>query len=840
MNKQTPYLALLGLGLVIGLNIYFRSFPINFPQLAAEARDRVEARYAQRSADLVNKNYPNLSSMAKDSLAVVALQDYLKENRQKMRAEVGDEYTRLKDRYQDKDGHTYLFELDCWHWARYVENTVASGHPGDAVVNGTQRDLLMRYPEGTNVSYNTLLFYVSAFLYKSVRFFVHVPLYTFLFYLPLLFAVIFIGSLYVICWRFYGALAAVICALFVGLAPIFLPRSCAGWFDMDILNLLFPLLVVFAYLMAYSRIKAALRWVWLGTSALLVGLFAYTWVYWWFVVAVIILYEVYSVLDLVSERLQYKTVIRASVYRHILLLCIFVPLCAVSVIAFCGTAPFVELWGQIVGSLTLNDPVDRSIWPNVFSTVGELARPNFNQIASSVGGIYTFILALSCMLVLVLRNKRYRGPKRESIFLFVLSFIIVYVICYKGTRLIVFLLIPMGVFLGWGVREAYNYCMRRRRKKKYLLPVLGIAVVLLVGGFIGNGQRVASGLYPMIDDSWYVLLNNLRQNTPAGAVLNSWWDFGDWFKAIAGRRVIFDGQSQNTPQGYWMAKVLLSHSEEEAMAILRMLNNGGNRAFEEINNHVHDPVQSLLLLEKIVGMDQSAASSVLGDSLPQEAAARVKELLYGRPPAAYFIVDYTLIGKMYPISYLGNWDVSRVYVIKNINTKTKDQIITRLVELGTPPEAAAAMYRDARLLSPGQYNQWISHRARYISGTIPGKRKGDVVLFNNGLVYNIQDRSMFVFNGYDGQYHVPQSLFFLEGDRLTEHVYPDSNLDFSVLLLQDHEGYHVVEMDRELGQSLFTKLYFLKGQGLRSFKLFTDNRDVQNYVGVFEINWTKP
>jgi hypothetical protein len=114
-----------------------------------------------------------------------------------------------------------------------------------------------------------------------------------------------------------------------------------------------------------------------------------------------------------------------------------------------------------------------------------------------------------------------------------------------------------------------------------------------------------------------------------------------------------------------------------------------------------------------------------------------------------------------------------------------------------------------------------------------------MVLFTNGLVYNIKSRAMFVFNGYDGQYRVPRSLFFVEGDRLSELVYPEGNLEYSVLLLQDKEGYRAVQMDRELGQCLFTKLYFLKGKGLRYFKPFTDNGDSKNYIGVFEIDWTK-
>jgi dolichyl-phosphooligosaccharide-protein glycotransferase len=837
MSQKIPYIQLLGLGLVIGINVYFRSFPINFPQLAQAARERVESRLYQKSAEFIEKDNANLSQMAKESLVKFAAHEYKRNNRQKIEDDTAAEYQSLKDKFQDKEGQTYLFELDCWHWARYVENTVRTGHPGDAVVNGVQRDLLMNHPAGMKVYYNMLLYYVSAFLYKAARLIIDVPLYTFLFYLPLFFIVLFIGALYLICWRFYGAFAAAICCLFVGLSPIFIPRSCAGWFDMDILNLLFPFLVVCSYLMSYGRQKAKVRFLWLALASILVGLFAYTWMFWWFVVGLIFLYEVYSLLDLLFEWLQYRTAIRSAALRHIFSLCCFVPMSVLSVLIFAGPDPLSIMFTQLKNALSLNDPVNSSVWPNVLSTVGELSRPSILRISEFIGNPFLFLLSLICMLMLVLRNKLYRGVKRESIMLFVLWFIVMFTACYQGTRFIVFLLIPMGVFLGWGVREAFNYCVRRRKKKKFLLPVFGLLVVMLLGTFLSNGRRVAIGLYPMMDDSWYKVLTNLKNNTPPDAALNSWWDFGDWFKAVANRSVIFDGQSQTMPQGYWMAKVLLSDSESSAMAILRMLNNGGNQAFETIEKHLHDPFRSIALLERVLYENPENGRKILDDNLPGNAAKVVARILYNRPTSAYFIVDYTLIGKMYPISYLGNWDAARLYVVKHINSRSKEEIIAGLVSMGKSEESAFRLYRDARLLSPKQYDQWISHRARFISGLIPGKTQGDIVLFDNGLVYSTKDSRMFALNGYDGKYSIPKSMFYVKNGQLQEHVFPDATLDFSVLLLEDKDGYQAVQLDRELGRSLFTKLYFLKGKGLRNFKPFTDNGDPNNYIGVFEIDW---
>ncbi|HNQ50631.1 MAG TPA: STT3 domain-containing protein [Candidatus Omnitrophota bacterium] len=838
MHKRYPYIPLLGLGLAIGINVFFRSFPVNFPQLAGEARSRVESRLYQRSAELINRNYSNLSSMARESLVNVAVKEYAAQNKSKLVLEAADEYARLKDRFQDRAGQTYLFELDCWHWARYVENTVLTGQPGDTVINGRQWDTFMNHPDGIAVSYNMLVYYVSAFLYRTANLVMPMRLHAFLFYLPLLFIIVFLGILYLVCWRFYGAIAAFVCTMFVGCAPIFLPRSCAGWFDMDILNQLFPLLVVFSYLMSYGRVRPVARFVWLGVSALCVGLFAYTWVYWWFVVVIVLAYEAYSLLDRLCEKLQYKAAVGAQVRRHLATLGFYLPACAIAVFVLCGPDPLRVLARQAMSALTLNEPISASIWPNVFSTVGELTKPSFMQIANFSGGTVLFLVSLCCMLAVVLRNKRYRGAKRESIFMFVLWFTIIFAICYKGTRLIVFLLIPMGIFLGWGAREAWAYAMRRRRKKWYFVPAAIVLFVSLTGTCVWNGHRVAKGLYPMMNDSWYKLLTNIRQNTPDDAVLNSWWDFGDWFKTVAGRRVIFDGQSQDSPRAYWMAKILKADSEEYAMRILRMLNNGGNRAFDVIQAHVKDPFGSLLLLEQVLAVDPVQAERILARALPLPTIEELRPLLFGTPQSAYFIVDHTLAAKMHPISYLGNWDVLRLYIVKNIDRKSKEDICAQLSLFGVEKTKAETLYSDARLLHPAQYRQWISHHARFVTGAIPGRRQGDIVLFDNGLVYDPKDRSLFVFNAYDGKYLVPQSLFYAEDGLLKEHVYQKSNLPFSALLLEDGDAFRIIEVDRELAGSLFARLYFLRGRGLRYFKPYTDNNDEQNHIGVFEIDWT--
>ncbi|MDD5136684.1 MAG: STT3 domain-containing protein, partial [Candidatus Omnitrophica bacterium] len=167
MNKMRKHALLaLCLGLVLGLNIYFRLYPAYFPQLKSQAVNAVDQRIVREAILQADKEFSGYSTIVKDKLVKSLVSDYRKANKKKIKEQFREEYQRLKDPYQDQDGQTYLMELDCWHWARYTENVVRLEHPGDRVADGYQVDDLMLAPLGGNVYSNQFLFYLSAFLYR--------------------------------------------------------------------------------------------------------------------------------------------------------------------------------------------------------------------------------------------------------------------------------------------------------------------------------------------------------------------------------------------------------------------------------------------------------------------------------------------------------------------------------------------------------------------------------------------------------------------------------------------------------------------------------------------------
>lgn len=830
------------LGLAVSLNLYFRTFTVNFPQFLHYAKNAVEESIRRGVSLEINRRFAQYDPLAKERLIKTTVGEYKRQNKKNVKKQIYLLYNKLKDRYQDENGQTYLMELDCWHLARYVDDVTQHGFPGDEIVDGKKKDNLMLAPNGSFLLWDDFLLYFSAFLYNVFSFFKRMPLFAFLFYLPLLFIIFFVVALFLFTYKNTGPLGAYISCLVVGLAPIFIPRSCAGWFDKDILNLFFPIMVVWTYPMIYETDTFKKRLIWLMLASFLVGLFCFTWTQWWFIFLIIILYELCSCAgNLLSFQWKKDKDRLPSFKRHFICLVVFIIVSIFWVLIFSGSRPLIFLYNQVRDAIVLSKPLVASIWPNVYSTVGELRRVQMNEIVRSVGGPLIFIPSFFCMIIISIRNlssQVYRGYRRSSTIILIIWFITMFFACLQGIRFVMFLTVPLGIFLGWLLNDLYYYfnSINIRRIRYEGLIMVGVISIALSMGILNKANNVAKGIFPLMDDTWYKVLNIVKNNTPKNAILNSWWDFGDWYKVVSRRRVIFDGQSQEGPQARWMGRVILSQDEKEAIGILRMLNNGGNKAFEVMNEYIKEPLKTVLLLESLLVLEPEEAKERLREFLPEEGIQKVMKLLFDKPDPAYFIVEYTMLSKMPAISYLGNWNFSKVYMVQNFNKKEKDIIIDYLVSLGKDNQEVRRLYQEVFLIPDKELEKWISRPVQFYSGIIYGKKKGDRIFFQNGFVYDLKRQAV-----YDNNGRIPRSLFVVINKRLIEVVYPNANLPFSILVIKDKveekTRYRAVLLDRDLGKSIFVRLYFLKGLGLKHFKSHVEVEEGDNFIGVYKIVW---
>ena len=838
---------------VIWINIFFRAYPVNFPQFIVQAEIKAENLIVQEAAIQAEKKYSGLPDRAKYKLIIKFIEEYKKTAKERIKKFTLEEYAKLKDKYQDENGQTYLMELDCWHWGRFVDNVLKYGHPGDETKGGLQLDSLTLAPAGGYLSYNQFLFYLSAFLYKIFSFVKPVPLFTFLFYLPLLFTAVFISALYLFCLKKWGKLCALTACLFVGLAPVFLDHSVAGWFDMDILNLTFPLLIAWSYLNIFpaspfplpsregsgegKNNKAVFLWTFI--AAFWTGLFYFTWIGWWFIFSIIIIYAGYSILRLILARCLHQERNPELFKKHLLALGLFIIFSFFWIRMLSGSLPLSSLFILAKDIFTLNKPLTASIWPNVFSTVEELRRPELREVINLLGRpafFFSALLSLLCLFLRTTRKRKYGEFEYESTVFFTLWAVSGFLACFKGVRFTIFLLLPLGISLGRMFNEAYHYFKSRNN----LCPLFLFSIIFyfLAIQSLNAGYDKIRLAYPLINDKWYKILNSLKKSSPPEAVINSWWDFGDWFKAVANRKVIFDGQSQNTPQGYWMANVLITDDEKTAINTLRMLNNGGNQAFEAINRHFNNPLKSVLLLKKILASESAEAKKILETSLPPSVTGEIIRLIFEPPKnPAYFIVDPAMLGKMNAISYLGNWDFLKVHISQNLKNGTDTPTIDELVKLGENSTSIQKLHQESALLNRSETDNWISRRIRFNSDLLKTNEKGGLALFDNGLVYNPREQAVFFYSREDNKYKTPKSLFVLENNELKEIPYPDNQLAPSVLILKEQEAYQAIMLNQSLAKSLFTRLYFLNGIGLAHFKPFLEEKDGEGAIKVFEIIW---
>jgi len=837
LNKKVVFFVCLAFSL--GVNLYFRIFPVYFPQLKNQAREKVENDFYQKLSQEFAANSANYSPWIKEDLRRIFIEKYKKLNKREFKKAFAQEYNNLKDKYQDPQHQTYLMSVDCWHWARYVENILKHGYPGDKIIKNKQYDTMMLAPLGAPLPWERFLFYFSAWLYRLFCLFKPVALYTFLFYLPLIFVFLFLLFFYLFCFSYAGNLGALVSTLFFGLSPQFIYRSCAGYFDKDILSLFFPLLIIWTYLKAYSAESLKIKIWWLAFCGFWVGVFCSHWMQWWFIFLIIVMYEVFSLLNCIIYR-QFQEE-GAFFRKHLFSLSLFLLFSIFWVVLFNGIEPLTIFFVILETVLFLNSPITGSLWPNVYATVVEFQAGDPLKISITSGGIFLVLISLVSFVLIMLwvfYKKKHTKDYQTIIILFI-WLVSMYLASLKGIRFAVFFIFPLSITLGWLIGKLFEFCLNKK-KTLDVLAVLVLAFFLIIQ-CVNNAQETAEKVFPLMNDVWYNVLLRLQKETPPDAVINSWWDFGAWFKTVAKRKVIFDGQSQNSHQAYWMARVLLTDKEEEAVAILRMLNNGGDQAFQIIDGYLHEPLKSILLLKKVILLPKEEAKKLLLNHLPINEVEKIMALLFVPPKAeAYFVTDYYTTFAIRNISFLGNWDFVKVYLLKNINKKTGYELLRYLVDLGVAPDEAKLFYQEAWLLSKTERaDQWVTNVLSFKSTLLKGKNKGDLVFFDNGMVYSLSSQQIWLYSE-DNSYQLPRSLFIWEENKLKEIDYPQAELNYSILLFKDKTGnYQALVLSNDLAHSLLVRLYFLEGKGLKHFIPVMDGKEKEkeNYIRVFKIVW---
>ena len=738
----------------------------------------------------------------------------------------------LKSNFQDQNGLPYFSEIDSYYNYRLTQDYLNHNYLGDLIVNSTSWDLHSYFPSGRPAVYPPLIVYITSFAYELANSFGNVPLNGVAIWVAPFIASLAVVPAYFFVKRItndYGGIAA---GILIGTAPAYFIHTFAGFFDTDMFNMLFPILIVGFFIMSIPAKNIKTRSIYVALSAVFLLVYSMAWEGWWYIFYLIVstaiiyllissyMFEMETIKSFKNYSDKFKYFIRQPAFFSLI---IFVVLSISLLSVYLGPSGLIDTLTRSVGNSQLHASIQSASYPNVYISVDELKIPSIIEILGKVGGIIPFIFGILSIPWLIwklkpetVKDKKSKTKRnaekikpsedktvnsdliRKNYLLYAILFTIWILITgfalTQGSRFIQQFSIPLMLGAGVLVGLMVPYFAKHIKNKRYLTPAVLILIALAVYAPLSSSYMFSSSIYPNVDDSMYNSLTWIKYNTPQDTVITSWWDFGHLFTAVADRPVTFDGGSQNTPRAYWVGKALLTNNEDLSAGILRMLTSSGDQGYLTLENYTHDTGKSVEVLNKILPVDKQAALAILTKdyNLTPDQAQNVLQYTHPAKPAPHVLLlnNMYLLSKSYWWSYFGSW---------NFQNNT------------------------------GKGYSYSAQQAtsRQVNGTT-------IISAQNGIVARINGTKVDAGFQYtqNNQIHVlePHKLVMVQNnDVLINRIVSDSS-SFSIILVKENNSYLAVLMNKELEDSIFTRLYLTNGAGLSKFKLIhKEGRTIDTY-----------
>lgn len=565
-----------------------------------------------------------------------------------------------KSFYLDHNGLPYMYEMDSYYNYRLTRNFIQHGYLGDIKVNGSDFDLHSYFPPGRSASYPPLIVYITAFFYYLVNFFFDVPLLLICFWIPAIIAPLAGIVAYFFVKRFtntYGAFSAGILTVTV---PYYFVRSVPGFFDTDMFNILFPLLIMWSLAEA-SNAKTYKNLVYFTLlAALATAMFSIAWQGWIYIFYVIIsAFLVYYLLVKVLKKSINNT--WHIFYLYIIFCIIFVLLFNYSTSLEIFSIPF-----------TVFNSGSNSSWPNFFVSVSELARPEFEKIIIGLG--ISFFLGIMGVFWIfrVLINKKLKKTYLNKMNWFLYTILVVSIVLgffavNNGVRYIIVFLPPMiicsGIMVGI-VIEYLEVIVKIKKagsmRNKLLIKSFSIAIILLIcipAVFNVYDRNLQDA--PMANDDLWQVSTWVKDNTKDNTVVISEWSYGHFFAAFSDRPVSIDGGSQNSQRNYWIYKAFSTNNDSLSLGIFRMLSNSGDSAFTTIDGYTHNTTKSVIIMNNILGVNKTVAVNILlyDYNFTKSQSDNIVRFTHPSNSAPFVVITHPgMINTGYWFFYFGDWD----------------------------------------------------------------------------------------------------------------------------------------------------------------------------------------
>lgn len=823
-------------------SIYLRTMPLRMPLTDEWAQNTVYNFYKSNLGNQISQQYPNLPQANQEAMIQKEWQKFLSQNKDRIKSDIAQVSGQYKNQFKDDNGTLYLLGIDPYHYYRVTGNILQYGHQGTAIKDGVPWDYYFMAPEGRWAG-KDFHAYFGAFLHRLMNFFGNFPLMFTFFLIGTIFSALSVIPAFFIGRRITGNNAgAFFTAMLVAVSAFFVSRTTGESSDTDVYVVFFPLLITWLFLEAFEAKELKKKLVWISLAGISTGIFTIAWVGgWWYVFDFILgTIGIYLVYLLARNYKNIKETIRSKLFRHsaYILITYFATTTIVAGLVDNMLDTYYGLLGPFL-FLQLKAVAVDSLWPNILTTVAELNVVPLSSVINQLGGRMLFALAIAGVLLTFLKKDEEKHPDVKVPIFLTIWFIASLYATTKGVRFTLqatpVFAIAFGSFLGMAWHYASQWTSKNLKiNLKATQIVLFIILALLLIQPIQAGYAQAYQSVPSMNDGWYNALKKIDSLGDKKAIVNSWWDFGHWFKAIANRPVTFDGAAQTSYGAHWVGKALLTNDEKHTVGILRMLNCGQNNAFDELDKTLNDTHKSVKILDEIITKDKTEAIKILKDNgLNTEQTASVVKYTHCDAPRDYFITSDDMIGKAGVWGHFGSWNFERAEMYQKSLGLGRGEAVKLLVSEYKLTEDQAGQTYDQIQSTPA--DQWIASWPGYASGLSSCNQESktkfscSVGTQQGTIIFDLDASSLAspkaAVRNNANQELFPASLVYATKNGVEEKTYSENTIPYSVILVpQGENGFAVMMADPRTAYSTFSKLFFFEGHGMKCFNKFDEVR----------------
>jgi dolichyl-diphosphooligosaccharide--protein glycosyltransferase len=669
-----------------------------------------------------------------------------------------------------------------------------------------------------------------------------------------------------------------------------------------------------------------------------------------FMLATLVIYILFTILRNLIATKNFKKSFNQEVVFAVIILGVLVLSSFAFVSLTSSTNSFTNAFTEPLIRLTISQEAAKAnYWPNILTTVAEMNDAGIDSIVSQTAfGINLFFALALLGVVFTMVRKKPTGKEylfiagSAIIFLFLVSksafalnsylyllflmapmiiiiafllfdkshsekgldidikpailltiwFVGMILASTKGVRFILMVIPAFAVAIGVALGYLHQYIAGMLKSEfkiseKITKPAIFILLCFLLVTPVRAGIATGNSFTPSMTLGWWDTLTKIKAESQPDAIINSWWDFGHWFKYAADRRVTVDGSGQHYQLAHWMGTVLVTTNEDQAINTLRMLDCGSFESYELVYAQLNDVLKSVAIEKRIIMQSETDAKITLQQAgIPAAAADEILAHVFCNPPENYLITSEDMVGKAGVWAHFGLWDFNKAYMIREVKPKSPDEGIAILKDKFkySDNEATTLYYELQALQSDSEINNWISPWPNYLTGqwtsckiikpqlnntgaSVNGTETADEanskgvmmctigaeINRNNqartiieGAVLDLNDykNASLVIGSYDlasnyklGSGRIVPSAFVLFKEGGIEKVdMENSTFPYDVLI--DMVENRTMITDSRLSQSLFTKLFYLDGRYTTHFEKFSETTDMTGtMISVWKVKW---